>query len=1052
VVQRDVVNSYDAAGRTTATRDADGWVNKTAFDPTWRVTGTTDALGNKTLSAYDLSGQSTASRNQLGNQPGDKYNLRGWVTSSTDALGNVATTAYDAAGNATAVTDALNHTTTYLYDALGRSTGQSDPLGHRLTTTYDADGNVSTVSDANGNVVSYSYDALDRQTMTTEAVGTGAQRSSTVAYDAVGNVTSSTDFLGNRTTTAYDALNRATVVTDPLGHTVTTAYDADSNVTKVTDALSKATSYAYDALNRLLATTDPLGHVATQVVDAAGDAIARIDPLGDYARAVYDQLHRAVGTLDLRGGYTQTGYDGAGGTTAVTDSVGNTTVYVNDRLGRQSVATDPTGARTTTTYDAAGNVSTVTDRDGREQVFHYDNANRLTAATWLSSAGVTVNLLTYTYDSNNNQLTAADYNGTITSGYDALNRLTSQTDVFGLALTYQYDASSRVTQRTDSKGGLLTYVYDTSDRLTSERLTGSGSAARVDLGYDNRNELTSLTRFTDAAGSNLVGTTVYAYDDAQRLTSIVNKTGAAATLSYYQYTLDNAGRVTQESWQSENTTGGVISGTHTYAYDTTNQLTAADGTVYNWDLNGNSTNASKQTGSANRLTNDGTYTYTYDAQGNLTQQSKGSGLETWYYGYNTLNQLTSVRETTDGTTNELTVTYTYDVLGRRVEEDRWATGGAVTVTRTAYDDNGVAWADLSGSSVVQTRYLAGPGANQWFAQIISGGDQWLLTDRLGSVRDVVGAAGTLVQDHTEYQAFLGVASDTSASAASAYGAQGERQDRAAHLVKADRRVWDTVTMQWLQEDPWQYGGGDGNPRRGYGNDPTNAVDPRGTDFIALADRGIFTKKGKIFNHYSIEYWLSATNPTLPAKELSTAELQRTYTAVMIDSVELLPSKHWNAWIFRPARMIWDTEDFQISVLSYWTSRANWHRAVFVDTDQNVKDKWDELIKFSQIYPFAEQRQGGYGTGLNSNERDPTEPQANIHWPQSQYQDVFLDPPLQPNKANNSNTFARWLLRRGGIPFDELSGTHPGARVAHFFEAANYGNAPWKDGDPPLPKP
>jgi RHS repeat-associated protein len=829
-VQRSTVPSYDAAGRTTATRDADGWVSKAAYDPAGRGTGTTDALGNKTLSAYDLAGQSTASRNQLGNQPGDKYNLRGWVASSTDAAGDVTTTAYDAAGNVTSVTDPLNRTTTYLYDALSRSTGHIDPLNHRTTTAYDADSNVSTATDANGNVTSYAYDALDRATMTTEAVGTGAQRTSTVAYDAVGNVTSSTDFLGNRTTTAYDALNRATVTTDPLGHSVTSAYDKAGNATTVTDALSKVTSYAYDALNRLLATTDPLGHVATQVVDAADDAIASVDPLGDYARAVYDQLHRAIGSLDLRGGYTQTGLDGAGGTTAVTDSVGNTTGYVNDSLGRQSVATDPAGARTTTAYDAAGNVSTITDRDSRQLVFHYDNANRLTAETWLSSGGVTVNLLTYTYDSNNNLLTAADYNGTITSSYDALNRLTAQTDVFGLALTYSYDSANRVTQRTDAKGGVLTYVYDNSDRLTSERLTGSGSAARVDLGYDNRNELTSLTRFTDVAGSTVVGTTVYAYDDAQRLTSIVNKTGAAATLSYYQYTLDNAGRSTQESWQSANTTGGVISGTHTYAYDATNQLTAADGALYNWDLNGNSTNAGKQTGAANRLTNDGTYTYTYDAQGDLTQQSKGAGLETWYYGYNTLNQLTSVRETTDGATNEMTVTYAYDVLDRRAEEDRWATGGSVTVTRTAYDIGGVAWADLNGSNAVQTRYLAGPGTNQWFAQLTSGGDQWLLTDKLGSIRDVVASAGTLTQDHTEYGAFGAVASDTSSAAASAYGMDGQREDRADNFVQSDERVWDTRTMQWLTEDPStprQIDAGDGNYRRLVANDPTNATDPTG---------------------------------------------------------------------------------------------------------------------------------------------------------------------------------------------------------------------------------
>ena len=220
-----------------------------------------------------------------------------------------------------------------------------------------------------------------------------------------------------------------------------------------------------------------------------------------------------------------------------------------------------------------------------------------------------MNLLTFTYDNNGNQLTAADYAGTYTNSYDALNRLTAQTDPLGLALTYQYDAASNVTLRTDSKGGVLTYVYDNANRLTSEQFGGAGmTQARVDLGYDNANNQSTLTRYTDVAGTTLVGTTVYSYDAAQRLTSIVDKTGAAATLSYYQYTLNSAGLVTQESWQSENTVGGTISGTNTYSYDATDQLTAADGTALSYDANGSSNGGSNVVGTNNELTNDGTWT------------------------------------------------------------------------------------------------------------------------------------------------------------------------------------------------------------------------------------------------------------------------------------------------------------------------------------------------------------------------------------------------------------------------------------------------------------
>ena len=47
-------------------------------------------------------------------------------------------------------------------------------------------------------------------------------------------------------------------------------------------------------------------------------------------------------------------------------------------------------------------------------LYNYDNGNRLTAATWKSAAGATVNLLTYTYDNNDNLLTAKDYGGAVT--------------------------------------------------------------------------------------------------------------------------------------------------------------------------------------------------------------------------------------------------------------------------------------------------------------------------------------------------------------------------------------------------------------------------------------------------------------------------------------------------------------------------------------------------------------------------------------------------------------------------------------------------------------
>jgi RHS repeat-associated protein len=834
-VQISRLDQYDNAGRVIGSRNADGWSSSQTLDPKGQVTQTTDPLGNKALMVYDLAGQTTASRDVMGRLTQSVYDNRGRVIRTIDALGDIATNAYDQVGNLTAATDALNHTTTYQYDALNRQIVVTDALSHSATTTYDAAGNTSTVTDQLSHVTSYAYDAVNRTTTITRAVGTAVQQTTQTGYDKVGNATTQTDALNHTTTFAYDNLNRQIAVTDALGHTTTTAYDKVGNATTVTDALSKMTSYAFDARNRQLAMIDPLGHVTTSILDADGNSVASIDPLGDYSVALFDMLERSVGSVDMLGALTQTWKDAAGNTAKVIDPDNNQTVYLYDALNREILRTDPTGAAVTTAYDADGNVTSVIDRDNRQVINAYDAANRLTGVTWKATpGGSTVNLQTFTYDAKGNLLTAADNLGTIgtvgtiTRSYDELDRLKSQTDVYGLTLTYSYDAADRQTQMQDSKGGILTSVYDNANRLTSRQLSVAAGTVRVDPVYTNRNELSSLTRYSDVAGTTVVGTTVYAYDDHSRVTSITSKNGTGGTLSYYNYNFNNADLVTQETWSS-----GASSGTHTYAYDRTNQLTADGTTPYSYDGNGNRTNTGYQTGTDNRLSNDGTFAYTYDAAGNLTQKSKGSGLETWYFTYDTRNLLTSVRQTSDGNTYTLTLTYTYDALGDRVRQDKWQTGGSTVTTRLSFGSHGNVWAELDTNNNVQVRYVWGDATNQLFARIDTA-TEWALTDRLGTVRDIVSAAGTTILDHVEYGAFGNIVTETSAINGGNVLFQGEWQDRDAGIVDAFGRTILVTTGRWLQQDPILFRAGDPNLYRVVGNNPTNKVDPSGLQVDSIS--------------------------------------------------------------------------------------------------------------------------------------------------------------------------------------------------------------------------
>jgi RHS repeat-associated protein len=682
------------------------------------------------------------------------------------------------------------------------------------------------------------------------AVGTAAQATTSVAFDKDGNQTSTTDQLGHLMTSAYDALNRVTAGTDQLGHTVSTAYDPAGNATTTTDALGDVSTRAYDALNRNTLTTDSNGHTATTIFDADGAAVGSIDGAGDVTRSADNALGEQVGSVDGDGKVTQDGYDAAGQKTFLTDPDGNQTQWVYDTLGRQFKEIDPFGHAVTTLYDTAGRVTSVTDQLGRAITYAYDAVNRLIGETWKSAAGATTNVQTITYDNNGNQLTAADYSGTYTMGYDAQDRMTAQTGPFGVALTYAYDAANRATTLQDSQGGVLTSVYDNASRLQTREFGGAGQTPlRIDLGYDNADRLTGLTRSNNLAGTSLVGTTSYSYDVASRLTGIVSQNASLATVSYYNYQYDNADRVTVQSG-----TGA----TGTYGYDAASQVTGDGTKTYSYDSNGNRNMSGYQTGTNNQTTNDGTWTYTYAAAGNLTGKSNSSA--TWSYGYDNKNHLKTVQETVSGST-ALAVTYTYDVFGQRIEEDKWASGTGTVSTRFVWSGTQV-MLDMNGSNVVQERYLWGDAQDQLFARIDGNGTAWwYLTDREGSVRDVLNASGTQA-DHTDYTAFGVIITQTSAAAQGRFAFTSKDDDSQTGFQFNVDRYYAPALGIFISTDPIQFEGGLTTLYGYCGNDPTNATDPSGR-FIVFNDEAsakrfitdVGAKHGEIVKGESGDYYV-----------------------------------------------------------------------------------------------------------------------------------------------------------------------------------------------------
>ena len=272
-----------------------------------------------------------------------------------------------------------------------------------------------------------------------------------------------------------------------LARTSYTAYDADNNVISTTDALGNKTTMTYDLLNRLVATTTP-----TQ----AGPST------------------------------TSQTYDANGNVLSVTDGDGNTTTYTYDILNRQTSMTDAQGHTTVYAYDQDNNLVSTTDALGRTKTMTYDVLNRLTSEVWTDPTGQTAgDSFYYSYDADNNVLTATDSAGTVTMTYDLLNRESTVTDPFGQTLVYSYDADNNVVEKQDSQGGTTTSVYDIFNELTSRTFVSAGATLREDFAYNADGNMTTLTRYSDAAGTQQVGQTVWTYDAAQRVSGIT-ATGA----------------------------------------------------------------------------------------------------------------------------------------------------------------------------------------------------------------------------------------------------------------------------------------------------------------------------------------------------------------------------------------------------------------------------------------------------------------------------------------------------------------------------------------------
>jgi RHS repeat-associated protein len=233
---------------------------------------------------------------------------------------------------------------------------------------------------------------------------------------------------------------------------------------------------------------------------------------------VTDTLAKVEGTFQLT---TLQGtvyrFDPSGRIVSITDSHGLKTAYTYSSEGRLSTITDPSSQTLTFAYNASNHITSVKDSTGREVKFGYSAGGDLETVTD-ALGGVTK----YAYDAQHRLTSITDPRGNVIlkNTYNGEGKITEQEDSLKNLWKLEYKPSETIV--TEPQGGKRKYGFDAQERVVSET---DQLGHTTTTSYD---EAGNVHEVTQPGGAKWV----YGHDSAGNLTLVKDPEGGECSYEY----------------------------------------------------------------------------------------------------------------------------------------------------------------------------------------------------------------------------------------------------------------------------------------------------------------------------------------------------------------------------------------------------------------------------------------------------------------------------------------------------------------------------------------